>query len=150
MQSSRTVIGLDIAKRVFQLHWVDVETNELMNLRLTRAKLLEHIGNRAPFLVGMEACGGSQHWARRLQLLGHEVSSVASEDGPTVRERQQERSARRAGDLEIANMTDGRMHWAQPLVADGSQKRSISGAIVDESTTAPRKLNCKLVVVTHQ
>ena len=73
MQSSRTVIGLDIAKRVFQLHWVDMETGELMNLRLTRAKLLEHFGNRAPCLVGMEACGGSQHWARRLQSLGHEV-----------------------------------------------------------------------------
>ena len=73
MQSSRTVIGLDIAKRVFQLHWVDMETGELMNLRLTRAKLLEPFGNRAPCLVGMEACGGSQHWARRLQSLGHEV-----------------------------------------------------------------------------
>ena len=28
---------------------------------------------RAPCLVAMEACGGSQHWARSLQELGHEV-----------------------------------------------------------------------------
>ncbi len=57
MESSRTVVGADIAKRVFQLHWVEPETGELMNLRLTRAKFLEHFANRAPSLVGMEACG---------------------------------------------------------------------------------------------
>ena len=73
MESSRTVVGVDIAKRVFQLHWVETETGELMKLRLTRAKFLEHFANRAPCLVGMEACGGAQHWARQLLALGHEV-----------------------------------------------------------------------------
>ena len=76
MQSSRTVVGVDIAKRVFQLHWVDVETGEIADQRLTRAKFLEHFANRVPCLVGMEACGGSQHWARRLLELGHEVRLV--------------------------------------------------------------------------
>ena len=73
MQGSRTVVGVDIAKRVFQLHWVDIETGEIADLRLTRVKFLEHFANRAPCLVGMEACGGAQHWARRLHELGHEV-----------------------------------------------------------------------------
>ena len=73
MQSSRTVVGVDIAKRVFQLHWVDLGTGEVADRRLTRAKFLEHFANRAPCLVGMEACGGAQHWARRLQELGYEV-----------------------------------------------------------------------------
>ena len=73
MQSSRTVVGVDIAKRVFQLHWVDLGTGEVADWRLTRAKFLEHFANRAPCLVGMEACGGAQHWARRLQELGYEV-----------------------------------------------------------------------------
>ena len=73
MERSRTVVGVDIAKRVFQLHWVETETGELMKLRLTRAKFLEHFANRAPCLVGMEACGGAQHWARQLLALGHEV-----------------------------------------------------------------------------
>ena len=73
MQVTRTVVGVDIAKRVFQLHWVEKETGELMDLRLTRAKFLEHFANRAPCLVGMEACGGAQHWARRLLALGHDV-----------------------------------------------------------------------------
>ncbi|MCY4028052.1 MAG: IS110 family transposase [Acidobacteria bacterium] len=73
MERSRTVVGVDIAKRVFQLHWVETETGELTGLRLTRAKFLAHFANRPPCLVGMEACGGAQHWARRLLALGHEV-----------------------------------------------------------------------------
>ena len=73
MQANRTVVGVDTAKRVFQLHWVEMETGEMVDLRLTRAKFLEHFANRVACLVGMEACGGAQHWARRLRELGHEV-----------------------------------------------------------------------------
>ena len=64
---------MDVAKHVFQLYWVDVETGEEMNLRLTRAKFLRHFANHVSCLVALEACGGSQHWARHLQELGHEV-----------------------------------------------------------------------------
>ena len=73
MKTSATVVGVDTAKRVFQLYWVDMETGEIMNLKLSRAKFLEHFANRTPCLVAMEACGGSQHWARRIFELGHEV-----------------------------------------------------------------------------
>ena len=72
METSGTVVGVDTAKRVFQLHWVDMETGEIADLKLTRAKFLEHFADRAPCVVAMEACGGSQHWARRLRELGHE------------------------------------------------------------------------------
>ena len=72
MKTNRSVVGVDTAKRVFQLHWVDVQTGEIVNLKLTRAKFLEHFANRAPCVVAMEACGGTQHWARQLQELGHE------------------------------------------------------------------------------
>jgi transposase len=67
------VVGVDIAKRVFQLHWIDAETGEIMNVQLKREKFLEHFANRARCLIGMEACGGAQHWARKLIELGHEV-----------------------------------------------------------------------------
>ena len=73
MNTSGTVVGVDTAKRVFQLHWVDMGTGEIVDLRLSRAKFLEHFANRAPCVVALEACGGSQHWARRLRALGHEV-----------------------------------------------------------------------------
>jgi transposase len=73
VNASKTVVGVDIAKRVFQLHWVDMESGEIVSLQLKREKFLQHFTNRAPCLIGMEACGGSQHWARKLQGLGHEV-----------------------------------------------------------------------------
>ena len=73
MQTSKTVVGVDTAKRVFQLYWVEMETGEIKELRLTRARFLEHFANRARCVVAMEACGGAQHWSRRLQALGHEV-----------------------------------------------------------------------------
>lgn len=68
-----TVVGIDIAKNVFQLHWVELETGEIVNKQIKRAGLLEHFANRAPCLIGMEACGGAQHWARRLTTMGHQV-----------------------------------------------------------------------------
>jgi transposase len=73
MNSTKIVVGVDTAKQVFQLHWVDTETGEVFSKQLKRAKFLLHFANRAPCLIGMEACGGSQHWARRLLEMGHEV-----------------------------------------------------------------------------
>ena len=75
---NRIVVGVDIAKRVFQLHWVEPQTGEIVALQLKREKFLEHFANRANCLIGMEACGGSQHWARALQKLGHEVKLMSA------------------------------------------------------------------------
>jgi transposase len=68
-----TTVGVDIAKNVIQLHWVDHDTGEIENKPVKRAAFLEHFANRTPCRIGMEACGGAQHWARRLIEMGHEV-----------------------------------------------------------------------------
>ena len=68
-----TIVGVDIAKNVIQLHWVDLDTGEIVNKPVKRAAFLEHFANRLPCRIGMEACGGAQHWARRLVEMGHEV-----------------------------------------------------------------------------
>lgn len=73
MNVSKQVVGVDIAKRVFQLHWIDAETGEIVSVQLKREKFLEHFAKRAPCLIGLEDCGGAQHWARKLIELGHEV-----------------------------------------------------------------------------
>ena len=72
------VVGVDIAKRVFQVHWVEKDSGERVSVQLKREKFLEHFVNRAPCLIGMEACGGSQHWARELVKLGHEVKLLSA------------------------------------------------------------------------
>ena len=73
-----TVIGLDIAKRFFQLHSVDPETGEIMRLQLKRAEVMPFFANRPRSIVAMEACGSSHHWGRQLRDLGHEVRLIAT------------------------------------------------------------------------
>jgi len=80
--TTKPVVGVDTAKSVFQVYTVDMETGEVICKQLKRAQFLQWFSNRAPSLVGMEACGGSQHWARQLQGLGHEVKLMA---GKTVK-----------------------------------------------------------------
>lgn len=73
-----TPVGIDIAKSVFQVHHVDMETGEVVNKAIKRVGFLEYFANRAPCLIGMEACGGAQHWARELMKLGHEVRLMSA------------------------------------------------------------------------
>lgn len=75
--TTKTIVGVDTAKEVFQLHWVDAETGEVCNKQIKRAKFLQHFVNRSPCVIGMEACGGSHHWARELTKMGHEVKLMA-------------------------------------------------------------------------
>jgi transposase len=69
----KQVVGLDIAKHVFQLHTVDMSTGEIANVQIKRAKVLEHFVNKPKSLIAVEACGGAHHWARELTALGHTV-----------------------------------------------------------------------------
>jgi transposase len=72
-----SVFGVDIAKNVFQVHSVDVQTGEVTSKQIKRASFLEHFANRQPCLIGMEACGGAQHWARCLIKMGHQVKLMS-------------------------------------------------------------------------
>jgi len=71
--SSVTVVGLDLAKHVFQVHCVDSEGRAVVSRSLRRRELLAFFGKLSPCLVGMEACGSAHHWGRSLAVLGHEV-----------------------------------------------------------------------------
>lgn len=70
-------LGIDIAKRVFQLHGVDERGKVVLKKRLSREKLLSFIANMPPCLIGMEACGGSNYWAQKFQSYGHEVKLMS-------------------------------------------------------------------------
>ncbi|EEE9876515.1 IS110 family transposase [Salmonella enterica] len=68
-----TPVGVDIAKHVIQVHFIDEHTGEMIDKQLRRQDFLMFFCNREPCLIGIEACGGSQHWARELTKLGHKV-----------------------------------------------------------------------------
>ena len=68
-----TTFGVDIAKSVMQVHWVECDTGEIHSKKLSRAKFVDFFAMRQPTRVAMEACGGAHHWARTLMGLGHTV-----------------------------------------------------------------------------
>lgn len=68
-----TTIGLDLAKHVFQAHAVDAAGAVVIRKALRRTQVLPFFAKLPPFLIGIEACGTSHHWARELIRLGHEV-----------------------------------------------------------------------------
>ena len=70
-------VGVDLAKQVFQVHGVDCQDKAVLRKRLKRDQVLKFFATLPRCLVGMEACGGSHHWARELQKLGHDVKLVA-------------------------------------------------------------------------
>lgn len=72
-----TTFGLDLAKQVFQLHWVEAETGEVKRRRLKRDQVANFFAQRSASVVAMEACGSAHYWARTLIGLGHEVRLIA-------------------------------------------------------------------------
>lgn len=72
--ATRTIIvGVDLAKSVFQLAVADSGWQVRESHRLTRSQFERWFANRAVGLVVMEACGSAHHWARWFNGLGIEV-----------------------------------------------------------------------------
>ena len=59
------------------MHGVDERGKTVLRKALKRDQVLSFFTNREPTLIGMEACGSANHWARRLTLLGHTVKLIA-------------------------------------------------------------------------
>lgn len=57
------VVGIDIAKNVFQIHGVNAKGQCVLKKRLSRDKLLSFMKTLPSCLIGLEACGSSHHWA---------------------------------------------------------------------------------------
>ena len=72
-----TVLGIDLAKNVFQLHGVDEQGKVVVRKKLTRPKLLPFVAQLAPCRIGMEACQGAHYWARARRKLGHDVHLIS-------------------------------------------------------------------------
>ena len=77
MDKSITVIGLDLAKSVFQVHGINAEGEVVVRRKLSRSRVLAYFNKLDPCLVGMEACATAHYWGRELSALGHEVKLMA-------------------------------------------------------------------------
>ena len=76
---SITMIGLDTAKSVFQVHGVNEAGKVEIRRKLRRSELIPFFEKQKACTVVMEACGAAHHWARILSSLGHEVKLIAPE-----------------------------------------------------------------------
>ena len=76
---SITIIGLDTAKSVFQVHGVNETGRVEIRRKLRRSELIPFFEKQEACTVVMEACGATHHWARVLSSLGHEVKLIAPE-----------------------------------------------------------------------
>jgi len=72
-----TTVGIDLAKDVFQVHGVDAHGKAVLRKQLKRKDVVSFFANLEPCLIGMEACGSSHYWARKLAALGHTVRLMA-------------------------------------------------------------------------
>jgi transposase len=66
-------IGMDPSKHIFQLHGVNAAEEPVLRKKLRRQDMVTFFTKLPPTVIGIEACGGSHHWARLLQSLGHAV-----------------------------------------------------------------------------
>jgi len=83
---SITMIGLDTAKSVFQVHGVNETGKVEIRRKLRRSELIAFFDKQESCTVVMEACGAAHHWARLLTGLGHTVKIDCSRSGQTLRE----------------------------------------------------------------
>lgn len=74
-----TTVGLDLAKSVFHVVCTDDRGEEVKKRMLRRNQVTRFFAQLEPCRIGMEACGGSHYWARRLSELGHEVVLVPAQ-----------------------------------------------------------------------
>jgi transposase len=67
------MIGLDLAKNVFQVHGVDGSGSVVLRRQLRRGAVEKFFAQLSPCTVGIEACGSAHHWARVIGRYGHQV-----------------------------------------------------------------------------
>ena len=72
-----TVLGIDLAKSSFQLHGINEKGEIVLRKKVSRTQLSLRIANLPACLIGMEACGGANYWAREFIKLGHEVKLIS-------------------------------------------------------------------------
>lgn len=69
-------IGLDLTKRVFQLHGAGADGGVVFRKRLSREKVLSFLAQQSHCVVAMEACGSAHHWAPAISDVGQEVRLI--------------------------------------------------------------------------
>jgi transposase len=71
-----TIIGIDLAKRVFHLHGATADGRPVLRKKVSRGQLLSFLARQPRAIMAMEACATAHGWGRAIQKLGHEVRLI--------------------------------------------------------------------------
>lgn len=71
-----TIIGLDLAKNVFQVHGACDTGSVVFRKKLTRDQVLPFLSEHPKCIVAMEACATAHGWAREISKLGHSTRLI--------------------------------------------------------------------------
>ena len=72
-----TIIGVDLAKRVFQVHGATMTGQVKFRKKLTREQFRRFMAEHPACMVVFEACGSASYWAWEMEALGHEARLIA-------------------------------------------------------------------------
>ncbi|MDE9483830.1 IS110 family transposase, partial [Xenorhabdus bovienii] len=74
------VVGIDLAKNVFQVCVWLTDNSIAWNKKVSRQKLLDTLRAFPPnTLIAMEACQGAHYWGRTLQAMGYAVRLIPTQ-----------------------------------------------------------------------
>jgi transposase len=117
---SISMIGLDTAKSVFQIHGVDETGKAEIRRKIRRNDLISFFETQPACTVVMEACGAAHHWARMLTGLGHRVKLIAPEAvKPFVKKGKKNDAADAAAICEAASRPDAKFVSAKSVEQQG-------------------------------
>lgn len=71
-----SIVGVDLAKQVFQVHGAAQDGRVLFRKKLSRLQFPKFMAALPPCVVAMEACGTAHYWGRQLSGFGHEVRLI--------------------------------------------------------------------------
>jgi transposase len=71
-----SIVGVDLAKQVFQIHGSAADGRALFRKKLSRLQFRKFMAALPPCVVAMEACGTAHYWGRELAGFGHDVRLI--------------------------------------------------------------------------
>ena len=78
-----TLLGIDLAKSVFQLCALNQANKVLFSRTVRRAQLRSTIARLEPTTIAMEACSSAHYWGRAFETVGHKVPPNTQRPWPT-------------------------------------------------------------------
>jgi len=145
-----SIIGIDLAKNVFQLHGAAADGTIVFRKKLSRPQFARFMADQPPCRVAMEACASAHHWAREMARHGHEVRLIAPHYVKPFLKRQKNDAADAEAIVEAALRPT--MRFVEPKSAD-QQARAVAfrtrEQLVKQRTEAVNALRSHLYEFGH-